>query len=155
MKKYVDLRSERQLEVDQQVYLRLQPYRQNSVVGRRSLKLAPRLYGPFTILRKIGTVAYELDLPSSSRIHPVFHVSQLKPKLGSSTVVTPLLPLVNEAGIIQPEPAKVLLHGSRPKNNHPLTELLIRWAGQSAKDATWVEYSTLKNAYPHLAGKVF
>jgi hypothetical protein len=84
MKKYADIRwTERKFELDQQVYLRLQPYRQTTVAHRQSLKLAPRFYGPFTIIRKVGAVAYELDLPKESRVHPVFHVSQLKLKLGS------------------------------------------------------------------------
>jgi hypothetical protein len=88
MKKYADLRrSERQLEVGQQVYLRLQPYRQNFFVTWQSLKLAHRFYRPFTIVRKVGALFYELDLPSSTRIHLFFHVSQLKPKLGSTTPV--------------------------------------------------------------------
>jgi hypothetical protein len=40
--KYADLRrSERTLEVGQHVYLRLQPYRQDSVVVRRALKFSP------------------------------------------------------------------------------------------------------------------
>jgi hypothetical protein len=43
MKKFADMRrSERTLEVNQQVYLRLQPYRQTSLATRRALKLAPR-----------------------------------------------------------------------------------------------------------------
>jgi transposase InsO family protein len=48
MKKYADLRrSEREFEVGQEVYLRLQPYRQTTVAHRRALKLSPRFYGPF------------------------------------------------------------------------------------------------------------
>jgi hypothetical protein len=64
MKKYSDLKcTERSFEVGQMVYLRLQPYKQSSVAARQNLKLSPRFYGPFTILRKIGIVACELDLP--------------------------------------------------------------------------------------------
>jgi hypothetical protein len=75
MKKYSDLKcTERSFEVGQMVYLRLQPYKQSSVATRRNLKLSPRFYGPFTIIRKIGDVSYELDLPPTSRTHLVFHV---------------------------------------------------------------------------------
>ena len=76
MKKYADLRrSERTLAIGQQVYLRLQPYRQGFLVIIRALKLSHRFYGPFTVVRKVGEVAYELNLLAIARIHPVFHVS--------------------------------------------------------------------------------
>ena len=76
--------------------MRLQPYRQTSSL-RKNLKLAPRYYGPFKILRHIGAVAYKLDLPAESKIHPVFHVSLLKENLGKHTSSQPQLPLVLEA----------------------------------------------------------
>jgi hypothetical protein len=126
-----------------------------TVDHRRSLKLTPRFYGPFSIVHKLGEVAYELNLPKESRVHPVFHVSQLKLKLGSTVLPVPKLPLVDSHGVFRPESVEGLDRRSRPHNNRALVELLIRWEGQNANDATWEEFHGLKNAYPHLVGKVF
>ncbi|KAK3563117.1 hypothetical protein QTP86_016350 [Hemibagrus guttatus] len=44
-----------------------------------SRKLSPRYVGPFTILRQINEVTYQLELPANYRVSPSFHVSLLKP----------------------------------------------------------------------------
>jgi hypothetical protein len=49
-------------------------------------KLKSKYSGPFKILARIGEVAYKLNLPSGSLIHPVFHVSQLKKCMGSKVI---------------------------------------------------------------------
>lgn len=69
------------------VYLKLHTYRQNVVAKRNHHKLAPKWFGPFRVLNKIGEVAYKLELPKESRIHPFFHVSLLKKTLGSQVEV--------------------------------------------------------------------
>ena len=79
----------------------------------------------------------------------------LKPKLGSTNVAVPTLPPVNGDGVIQPKPVALLDRRSKAYDNRAITEVLIRWAGQSPKDATWEEFYTLKKAFPHLVGKVF
>jgi hypothetical protein len=60
------------------VYLKVSPIR-----GMRRFKvkgkLSPRFIGPFLILKRVGEVAYQLELPNHlSDVHGVFHVSQLK-----------------------------------------------------------------------------
>ncbi|MBW0544130.1 hypothetical protein O181_083845 [Austropuccinia psidii MF-1] len=47
---------------------------------RHTKKLSERWLGPFPILKKVGTHAYHLKLPSQwNSIHPVFHTSLLEP----------------------------------------------------------------------------
>lgn len=77
------------------VYLKLRPYRQQSLAKRRFEKLAARYYDPFRINKRVGKVAYKLELPPSSLVHPTFHVSQLKVAYGVPTQPTELLPQLN------------------------------------------------------------
>ena len=50
-------------------------------------KLAPRYFGPFEILFRIGHVAYQLALPPNLRVHNVFHIFVLKKYVHDATHV--------------------------------------------------------------------
>ena len=101
-------RSERSFTEGDQVFLRLQPYKQTSLKKRVPQKLAPKFYGPYQIIQRIGQVAYKLALPAHSKIHPVFHVSCLKKVMGSNCKVQTNLPELDEEGSIWLHPEVVL-----------------------------------------------
>jgi hypothetical protein len=117
--------------------------------------LSPRFYGHFLVLSKVGSIAYKFNLLMRSLIHPIFHVSQLKLKLGR--VVAPIthLPPVNATGVIQPELEEILDRRLQKVHNRALVELLVLWQGQIPEEANWVVFHKLKSSYPHLVGKVF
>jgi hypothetical protein len=86
-----------EFEVGDHVYLKVLPMKGVKRFGIKG-KLAPRYIGPFPILKKYGTVTYKLELsPSLTRVHDIFHVSQLKKCLKAPVKVvlpevTPLEP---------------------------------------------------------------
>lgn len=87
MKQHADLhRSERSFEIGDWVYVKLQPYRQKTVVRRSKEKISPKYFGPYCISEKIEEVAYKLRFPDETRIHSVFHVSQLKKAVGDVSI---------------------------------------------------------------------
>lgn len=75
-------RKDRELVVGDWVFLKLCPHVQQSVKIRINPKLAPHYYGFFQVIGRVGVVSYNLQLPPSSRIHPVFHISLLKKVVG-------------------------------------------------------------------------
>jgi hypothetical protein len=82
------------------VFLRLQPYKQTSLKADHCQKLAPKFYGPYIVLKRVGQVAYQLALPNHSKLHPVFHVSCLKKVIGSKCQIQiNLLELAEEGSI--------------------------------------------------------
>ena len=85
-------RSERVFNEGDMVFLKLQPYVQSSLARRANQKLVFKFSGPFKIIAKISAVAYKLQLPPSSAIHQVFHVSQLKKAVPADHQVTPSIP---------------------------------------------------------------
>lgn len=87
MKVYHDAkRREEVFKVGDWAYLKLRPYRQNTLSQKAFSKLGTRYYGPFQVIARVGEVAYKLELSDDTQIHPVVHVSQLKRRLGSEDV---------------------------------------------------------------------
>nr|KYP42427.1 hypothetical protein KK1_036173 [Cajanus cajan]KYP42432.1 hypothetical protein KK1_036178 [Cajanus cajan] len=151
MKKHADKkRKSMELQIGDMVFVKLQPYRQHSVALRKNQKLSMRFFGPFPVIQRIGQVAYKLLLPPTTRIHPVFHCSQLKPCKGDHSQPyvplpinnTDLQPVIQLVAILQ---SRVILRGQQQ-----IPQYLVQWEGLDAANATWEDHLTLQQAFPDL-----
>nr|GEX61992.1 hypothetical protein [Tanacetum cinerariifolium] len=140
-------RTDRQFEVCDWVYLKLQPHRQVSIRQGHQHKLLPKYYGPFKVAERIGEVAYRLELPNSSQIHPVFHVSQLKKCHGKDHNVG-VLPQLKEDGLLENKPIAILERRLGKVNNKPVMFVLIQWTNKLVEEATWEIYEDLITKFP-------
>ncbi|GJX09473.1 ty3-gypsy retrotransposon protein [Tanacetum coccineum] len=99
--------------------------------------------------KRMGKVAYRLALPADNKIHPVFHVSILKPFVGDSAQHVTNLPEEVEDGRPIEQPVaicgrRVILH-----KGESVQQVLVQWAGRSPEDATWEGLSEFQKAYPN------
>jgi hypothetical protein len=144
-------RSERVFTVGEQVLLKLQPYAQQTVVNRPYPKLSYKFFGPFTVLERIGAVAYRLQLPATAQVHPVFHVSQLKPFVPKYTPVFREMPAVPDLASFTSLPERILDRRLVRAGNAAATQVLIKWSGLGEEQATWEDYNRLQQCYPSAA----
>ncbi|KAH9294879.1 hypothetical protein KI387_038467, partial [Taxus chinensis] len=98
---------------------------------------------------KIGTVAYKLELPQSTRIHPVFHVSCLKKVIGQRVSSQIVLPELDEEGRVILEPECILQTCTKRLRTRVITEYLIKWKNMDNEDATWEDMTFLQQ-HPEL-----
>ncbi|KAJ0980791.1 hypothetical protein J5N97_009046 [Dioscorea zingiberensis] len=138
-------RTDRKFEEGDMVYLKLRPYLQGSVANKGVPKMAARYYGPFQILRKIGQVAYKLKLPSTSLIHPVFHVSLLKRAVPDTQTTTELPSSFQST---TPTPLAILNRKMVKRKNQATTQWLIHWEGMSPSEATWEFADDIQMRFP-------
>jgi hypothetical protein len=130
-------RQEREFNVGDWVYVKLQPYVQMSVARRSSQKLSYKYFGPYIILQKVGPIAYKLQLPESSQIHPVIHVSQLKQALPPGTVVSSDADLQCLTSITAPVPLQVMETRLCKVANKAVEFGRIQWSNLPADWTTW------------------
>ena len=71
-KSQVDIKSTpKEFQVGEHVFIKVRPKKSSLMLGSCA-KLAPRYYGPFEIMSRIGQVSYQLALPPSLIVHSVF-----------------------------------------------------------------------------------
>jgi hypothetical protein len=97
------------------------------------------------VIQKVGVVAYHLELPSDSVVHPVFHVLQLQKAIGVNVQVTPELP--DQLSHLQ-IPEKILQHRLITQGVRPVLQVLVKWSTSPASLATWEDLEALCWRFP-------
>ena len=112
---------------------------------RRNQKLSAKFYGPYPVVKRIGTVAYKLQLPPTAAIHPVFHVSQLKKHVGNHVIQTDP-PVPPKTPLLQPQ--QVLERRMVKRGNVAATQFLVRWRDLPLTEATWEDANEFQWRFP-------
>ena len=109
-KSYTDLkRKEIEYSVGDMVFLKVSPWKKILRFGKKG-KLSPRFIGPYRVLKRVGPVAYQLELPLElDRIHDVFHVSMLRRYRSDPTHVVPVAEIEVQTDLtFEEEPVQIL-----------------------------------------------
>ena len=107
-------------------------------------KFAPKREGPFTIVKVLSPITYQLRLPKTWKIHHTFHASLLTPYRENEVHGRnfPALPPDLIEGEEEYEIEKILRH----RGSLSARMFLIRWKGYSAEEDSWIAERELKHA---------
>jgi hypothetical protein len=113
-------------------------------------KFYPRYHGPYEVLQVVSPVAYKLKLPSSFRIHPVVHISFLKPYLDGSKQFP-------ERPEYQPPPPPEIIsneeyfqveclvdHRLYGRGRSAVAQFRVKWIGYADSENSWLSASQLR-----------
>ena len=128
--------------------LKLQPYTQSTVASRPYPKLAFKYFGPYTVLERVGSVAYRLQLREDSMIHPVFHISQIKPFSVDYTLVYDTLPVITDLEAANMVPEAIIDRRLVNKGNTAVPQVKLTWVGLPSSATTWEDYNVVKERFP-------
>ena len=90
-------------------------------------------------------MAYKLELPAHSAIHPVFHVSQLKKAVGANHQVIPTLP---SDFAIHLAPEQVLQTRMVARGPSTIPQVLVKWNNLPSALATSEDFEAVRQEYP-------
>lgn len=118
-------------------------------------KLTQQYVGPFLILKKVGRLAYRLEVPRDWKIHPVFSIAQLEPAPAPAQDpfhrprpdMPPAVFVDGETDTLKSFEIERLLNKQTVKKGRGhATEYLIRWAGYGPEWDRWYNAKDLGNA---------
>ncbi|GJT77755.1 putative reverse transcriptase domain-containing protein [Tanacetum coccineum] len=119
-------------------------------------KLAPRFVGPFEIIKKVGPVAYRLDLPEElDGVHGTFHVSNLKKCLADPTLQVPLDEIQVDAKLnFVKEHVEILEREFKKLKRSRISIFKVWWNSKRGPEFTWEHKDQMILKYPHFFSDV-
>ncbi|WMV41897.1 hypothetical protein MTR67_035282 [Solanum verrucosum] len=92
-------------------------------------KHSPRYIGPYRIAKRIGNVAYELELPQELVVvHPVFHISMLKKCMGDPSLIIPTKDIgIKDSLSYEEIPVQILDHQVCKLRTKEIASVKVLW----------------------------
>jgi hypothetical protein len=101
-------------------------------------KLNPRYIGLFSILARVCSLAYRLQLPDSmAGVHPVFHVSMLRKFLRDPDHQIEMEPIVVQQDLtLECRPVHILESSERVMRKRSIKYVKVLWTNQFEREST-------------------
>ncbi|XP_016706970.1 uncharacterized protein [Gossypium hirsutum] len=105
----------------------------------RKGKLSPRFIGPYQILKRVGPIAYQLELPSKlDHLHDVFYISILRRYWSGPSHVAFVEKIEIRLGLtFQEEPIQILDRDIQVLMRKSIPLVKVLWRNHGTKEATW------------------
>ncbi|GJW75859.1 putative reverse transcriptase domain-containing protein [Tanacetum coccineum] len=144
-----------EFSVGDYVMLKVSPWKGVVRFGKKG-KLAPRFVRPFEIIKKVGFVAYRLDLPEElNGVHDTCHVSNLKKCLADPTLQVPLDEIQVDAKLnFVEEPVEILEIKFKKLKRSRIAIVKVLWNSKRGPEFTWEREDQMKLKYPNLFSDV-
>jgi len=81
-------------------------------------------------------------------IHPVFHISQIKPFSADYTLVYDTLPVITDLEVANTVPEAIIDHRLVKKGNTAVPQVKLTWVGLPSIATTWKDYNVVKERFP-------
>ena len=154
MKKWADKKRRHvEFQVGDLVLVKLLP-QQFKAFRKVHKGLIRRYEGPFPVIKRVGNVAYKLQLPPKLKIHPVFHVSLLKPyredKEDPSRGMSTRAPTAVVTSFDKDVEAILADRVVRKRGVPPSIEYFVKWKGLPMSEASWESEDSLWQFKAHI-----
>ncbi|GKE09619.1 putative reverse transcriptase domain-containing protein [Tanacetum coccineum] len=144
-----------EFQVGDRVMLKVSP-RKGVIRFEKREKLNPRYIGLFKILKRVGPVAYTLELPEEvSNVHSTFHISNLKKCLSDESLVILIkeLRLDDKLNFVE-ELIEIMDREVKQLKQSRIPIVKVRWNSKRGPEFMWERGDQIRGKYPHLFSNI-
>nr|GEX90625.1 putative reverse transcriptase domain, ribonuclease H-like domain, aspartic peptidase domain protein [Tanacetum cinerariifolium] len=140
-----------EFQAGDRVMLKISP-RNGIIRFRKRGKLNPWYIRLFKILKRIGLVAYKLELPEElNNVHNTFYVSNIKKCLSDESLIIPMKELkLNDKLNFVEEHVEIIDREIKQLRQSRIPIIKVRWNSKRGPKYTWEYKDEIPAKYPHL-----
>ncbi|GKE45896.1 putative reverse transcriptase domain-containing protein, partial [Tanacetum coccineum] len=144
-----------EFQVGDRIMLKVSPRKGVIRFGKRG-KLNARYIGPIKILKRVGPMAYTLELPEElSNVHSTFYVSNLKKCLFDESLIIPVKEIrLNDKLNFVEEPIEIMDRKVKQLRQSSIPIVKVRWNSKRGPEFMWECRDQIRAIYPHLFSNI-